>query len=163
LPSDWFDGVTPGDIWAAVLALIMIGSVALTVVKVIHPLATKITRVLDLFLGRPAEQGIPAVPGVIERLDAQDAQIAAIQEQVTPNRGSTTKLSEDVRALDAKLTELLQRFEDHLHHQPSTPRRGDSAMPADPDEDRILSPEVEPEDADNPEPEADEAEPVEEA
>lgn len=33
----------------------------------------------------------------------------------------------------------------------------------DPDEDRTLSPEVEPDDADLPEPEADEAEPVEEA
>lgn len=124
MPSDWFDGVTPGDIWAAVLALIMIGSVALAVVKVLHPLATKITRVLDLFLGRPAEQGIPAVPGVIERLDAQDARIAEhgqalseIKEQVTPNHGSTTKLSEDVQTLDAKLTHLLERFEDHLHHR----------------------------------------------
>lgn len=39
----------------------------------------------------------------------------------------------------------------------------DCLVPAHPDEGRALSPEVEPDDADNPEPEADEAEPVEEA
>lgn len=128
-PSGWFSGVTPLDVWAAVLALLVTGTVVLGVVKVVHPIAQKITRVLDAFLGRPASQGIPAIPGVIERLDAQDAVqakqgetlieqgrqlaevLAQVKEQVTPNHGSTSKLAEDVQALKSDLAVVVARLD----------------------------------------------------
>jgi hypothetical protein len=119
----WLTSVSPDAVWATVLALVLIGSVTISVIKVVHPITSKIVRVLDAFLGRPAEQGLSAIPGVIERLDSQDAkieehgqQLAQIKEQVTPNHGSTSKLSDDVQSLQKGLADLLQRFDQHLQH-----------------------------------------------
>lgn len=119
----WLTSVSPDAVWATILALGLIGSVTIAVIKVVHPITSKIVRVLDAFLGRPAEQGLPAIPGVIERLDSQDAkieehgqQLTQIKEQVTPNHGSTSKLSEDVQSLQKGLADLLQRFDQHLQH-----------------------------------------------
>lgn len=114
MPRDWLNQVTWTDVVAALAALLLIGGVVLAGWKFVHPIMVKITRVLDLFLGRPAERGIPAVPGVIERLDAQDDRLEKIEKQVTPNHGSTSKLAEDVQGLRAALDALIERFEEHL-------------------------------------------------
>lgn len=115
MPS-WLPAVSADMVWAAVAALLAIGTVIFTVVRYVNPIAAKAVRVFDAFLGRPAEQGLPAKPGVIERLDRQDEKIAKIEAQVTPNHGSTNKLSEDVQEVKKGLAELLQRFEEHLQH-----------------------------------------------
>lgn len=127
--SDALKSVTPDDIWAAVLALVLIGSAVLVVVKWLHPVVAKVTRVLDLFLGRPEEQGIPAIPGVIERLDAQDERLRKIEKEVTPNSGTSAhdKITRRIGNLDAKVDALFAHLsieppvgesdpeEDHAH------------------------------------------------
>ena len=121
-----------GDLIGALGALILLGGALFIVWRTVTPIATKITRAVDLLLGRPAEQGIPALPSMVERidevkdsvraldaanterLDAQNDEIAQIKAQVTPNHGSTNKLSEDVQGITAALNLLTQRFDEHL-------------------------------------------------
>lgn len=107
--ADLFKTLTPGDVWGGILAVALIGSVAFAVVKWLHPVVAKVTRVLDLFLGHPAEQGIPAVPGVIERLDAQDARLEAIEHQITPNHGTSAhdKLAGRIDSVAAQVDAIL--------------------------------------------------------
>ena len=119
----WLDAVELSDVFGAILALLLIGGLALVIFKVVHPLMMKLTRVLDLILGRPDQQGIPGKPSMMDRfdalddrMDAQDQRLESIEGQVTPNHGSTNKLSEDVQELKAGLAALIQRFEDHLKH-----------------------------------------------
>lgn len=109
------------DIIGAFGALILIGGAVIVTVRVIHPMMRKLTLVLEQILGRPKSQGIPGVPSMIERFDTidsrlttQDKAIADIKEQVTPNHGSTSKLSEDVQDIGAALEKLTKRFDEHL-------------------------------------------------
>lgn len=103
--SDLFKTLTPGDVWGGILAIALIGTVVFGVVKWLHPVVAKVTRVLDLFLGHPAAQGIPAVPGVIERLDAQDERLKTIEHQITPNHGTSAhdKLAGRIDSLAAQV------------------------------------------------------------
>jgi hypothetical protein len=116
---DWLDAVELGDVIGAVLALLLIGGVALVIFKVVHPLMVKLTRMLDLILGRPDQQGIPGKPSLIERveaiherMDAQDVQIAEIKGQVTPNHGSSAhdKLTRRIGRVDSKVDALFRHL-----------------------------------------------------
>lgn len=114
MPRDILGQATWADLLGAIAALALIGGAVLVIWKTIHPLMVKITHVLDVFLGRPGEQGIPAQPGVIERLEK-------IEQQVTPNHGSTKKLTEevqdlqaDVKDVQADVKDLRRRLEEHL-------------------------------------------------
>lgn len=118
---EWLNDVGVDDVLGAVLAIVLIGVLVLAWYKTVHPLTARIGRVLDLILGRPDQQGIPGQPSMMdrfdtldERMDGQDARLAKIEGQVTPNHGSTTKLAEDVQQLKASLAELIERFENHL-------------------------------------------------
>ena len=121
-----------GDLIGALGALILLGGALYVVWRTVNPIAAKVTRAVDLLLGRPEEQGIPKLPSMVERIDAvsekvdaldvanskriedQNVEIDEIRAQVTPNHGSTSKLSEDVQGITAALALLTQRFDDHL-------------------------------------------------
>jgi hypothetical protein len=127
---DWT--VSWANIGTTVGALLLLGGVVFMVWKAINPIAKKASRVMDLILGTPQEQGLPQQPSMIERidqvsdkvtaldlantlrLDQQNIQIAEIRSQVTPNHGSTSKLSEDIQTIAAGLAKLAQRFDDHM-------------------------------------------------
>jgi len=109
------------DIIVSLGSLILIFLALFAVWKFVNPIAVKITRALDLMLGRGKTQGFPAMPSMIERFDeitvrltSQDAAIDAIKLQVTPNHGSTTKLSEDVQTCMAALVKLKKQLNDHI-------------------------------------------------
>lgn len=51
----WLTSVSPDAVWATVLALVLIGSVTVAVIKVVHPITSKIVRVLDVTFLNPAE------------------------------------------------------------------------------------------------------------
>lgn len=112
--SSFWDTVSVTDIIVAFGGLVFLIVIFMFILKVVHPMMVKITRVLDEFLGRPAEQGIPEVPGVLKRLDNQDERLDKIEKQVTPNHGSTTKLSDAVIDLEAALKKLERRFNKHF-------------------------------------------------
>lgn len=105
------------DIAVTVGSLILIGVAMFVVWRLVNPILKKANRIADFILGRPKDEMGPAQPSLAERLDGQDQEIAEIRAQVTPNHGSTSKLSEDVRALLLGLAELRQQFEDHLNHK----------------------------------------------
>ena len=111
IPDSWLDAVTLGDVVGALLALGLIGGIVIGAVK-LSPILARITRVIDLILGRPAEQGIPAQPSMIDRLEAQDQQIAEIQKQVTPNHGSSAhdQLTKRIGRVDSKVDVLFQHL-----------------------------------------------------
>ena len=110
---------------ACVGALILIGAAVYVTWRLVNPVAKKAMRIADFILGSPKDEFGPAKPSLAERLDVidqrfdtQDAEIAAISAQVTPNHGSTSKLSEDVQTLLMGLSQLQLRFEDHIGRKP---------------------------------------------
>ena len=112
---DWINNVTPGDLLGGILAVLLLFGIVLAVVKWVNPILVKVTRVLDLILGRPAEQGLPAQPSFIERLDSQDARLDQIALQVTPNHGSTTHLAEQVRRHHEEAMGAIKAIKVELH------------------------------------------------
>jgi hypothetical protein len=116
---EWLDSVGIDDVIGALLALLLIGGLVLVLVKMVHPLMVKLTRVLDLILGRPDQQGIPGKPSMMDRFDAlddrmraQDVQIAEIKGQVTPNHGSSAhdKLTRRIGRVDFKVDALFRHL-----------------------------------------------------
>ena len=132
----WIERLGPTGIAVAcfvVLLLIVLTFSIVKVVQVVYPVMVKFGRIAELILGRPKDELGPAKPSLTERfdavdqkiadldsantarLDAQNAELAQIKAQVTPNHGSTSKLADDVQAALKALATLTQRFDDHLH------------------------------------------------
>lgn len=137
MPHEWFESVTPADVWAAVLALGLILTVVLVLFRWVYPMVSKALRVFDLFLGRPADGVLPrqvgiaelilgrepagadpGSPSMVQRFDAVEDRLKAVEQQVTPNHGSTNKLSEDVQDLKEAVGKLHEQLEQHLNKPP---------------------------------------------
>lgn len=119
------------DWLSVVLTAAVLVAFVVAIVKTWHWPA-RITRVLDVILGREEDQGVPAIPSMDQRITslrsdllaataAQNAEIAEIKSQVVPNHGSTKKLSEEVQQVQTDLLHLKKglealadRFEQHL-------------------------------------------------
>ncbi|HEY3545043.1 MAG TPA: hypothetical protein VGK17_03000 [Propionicimonas sp.] len=135
----WLDHLGPTGIAVACLVILLLIVLTFSIVKVVqvvYPIMVKFGRIAELILGRPKDELGPAKPSLTERfdgvdqkiadlgkantqrLDAQNAELAEIKAQVTPNHGSTSKLAEDVQGIIAGLAALTQRFEDHLKPKP---------------------------------------------
>lgn len=65
----------------SVAAIAVLGGLA-AFVRVTWRELRKLSRVTDAFTGHPAENGLPAVKGVFERTDDQDAVLASVVETV---------------------------------------------------------------------------------
>lgn len=98
-----------GDVLGALGALILIGGAVFAAWKVVNPIAAKFTRVADLILGRPDEQGIPGQPSMMDRFDAQDERLKAIERQITPNHGTSAhdKLAKRIDSVGAQVDAIL--------------------------------------------------------
>lgn len=91
--------------WAtALLTVALVVAVVVAIVKG-WGIPARITRVLDMILGRPAEQGVPAIPSFEDRLKEQAEAIAEIRKQVTPNHGTSAhdKITRRISRVDAKV------------------------------------------------------------
>lgn len=136
MPSGWLDQVSAQDILIALGAVVIVVGGIWLVVKFVHPVMVKVVRVLDLILGRPDEQGIPGKPSMMARFDQilgrlagqdkvlerQNAAIAEIKAEVTPNHGGSAhdaitnridSLDIKVGSLDAKVGAILTALEDN--------------------------------------------------
>lgn len=124
IPSgpEWI--VTWPDIGGAIGALIIIGAAVWAVRRFVHPIMVRISLVTDLILGRPAQQGIPGQPSMVERIDAVASDVteiraglAEVKAEVKPNHGGSAhdKLSSEIgevraeaQAATASVTRLTQ-------------------------------------------------------
>lgn len=109
----WITDLIPVTPWLAA-----IGVLIWVAVKV-FPFLRKITHFIDDVAGEPARAGVPACPGLMERLsvveEKQDEQsvalaqqsvsLAVVKHEVTTNHGSSLK--------DA-VKKLEKKFDDHL-------------------------------------------------
>ena len=84
----------------------------------------RISLVTDLILGRPAQQGIPGQPSMVERIDAVassveqvktqisavEAEVAEVKAEVKPNHGSSShdKIITRVNAVNSRVDRLTQ-------------------------------------------------------
>ena len=90
--QDWLDAVSALDVLAG---LAWIGGI-LVALRWLRPIAERIRSIAEDWTGTPARPGVPATPGVMERLgevkatvDAHTVSIEEIRHQVTPNTGSS--------------------------------------------------------------------------
>lgn len=67
--------------------------------KVFDPFFRGVRNLVEDWNGEPERPGVAARPGVMETLKAHGDKIRDIQKQVTPNHGSTLKLSEELQEL----------------------------------------------------------------
>lgn len=113
----WIVDLIPVTPWlAAIGVLIWVG------VKV-FPVLRKINHFVDDVAGEPARAGVPARPGLMERLSVveekqdeqsvslakQSAALAVVQHEVTTNHGSSLK--DAVKKLERKFDEHLETKE----------------------------------------------------
>lgn len=101
----WLDEVS---VLAVVLWLVGLVTLAGFVKKVhdtVRPYAQAIRDFLTDWQGTPARPGVERKPGVMERLDGQDGQIAEIRKQVTPNHGTSAhdKLARQITHVNRKV------------------------------------------------------------
>lgn len=130
MPPRWLDQISVEDIILALGGLVAIGLVVIGIVKVVHPVMTKIVRVLDLILGRPKIQGIPGKPSMMdrfdsldERMDAQDEAIKAIKAEVTPNHGTSAHdaITKRIDRVEANTDRVEAKVDAVLAHLGITP------------------------------------------
>lgn len=109
--------VTWPDIWGGVGGILVIVGLVWAVRRFVHPVMVRIGLVTDLILGRPAQQGIPGQPSMVERIDAVavdvaevKAEVAEVKAEVRPNHGGSShdKIIARVNAVDSRVDRLTQ-------------------------------------------------------
>lgn len=106
MPSQWVNALTLADVIGAIVALGLIGSVVLGLAK-LAPLIARLSRVVDLILGRPEEQGIPGQPSMVERFERIEARLASLEANLTPNHGSTKTLAVEMQDSMARIAKAV--------------------------------------------------------
>lgn len=93
--------------WVTVLSSIVLAGAALAVVargmSWLHKLITRVTQFLDDWAGEPARPGVPAVPGVMERVRQLEEVAKRINFEVQPNGGAS--LIDKINRIEAQLQE----------------------------------------------------------
>ncbi|GAA5048138.1 hypothetical protein HNP84_000235 [Thermocatellispora tengchongensis] len=67
---------------------------------------------LDDWRGEPPRPGVPARPGVMERLERVEQEVVAVRHEVTTNDGSSLK--DAVKRVETKLGEVKKTLGTHL-------------------------------------------------
>lgn len=108
--------------WAALIAIV---GVLVFIWRKVWPYARRISHFLDDFIGEEARPGVPARPGVMERLQNHELALAEIRYHVQPNSGHSAhdRLVARVDALAAHLDEHMaestaahEAIEERLDH-----------------------------------------------
>ena len=110
---DVTDGVTVMEAiaWLATL-LTALGVIGRYIVRPVSRTVRKLERLVDDWQGTEARPGVPARPGVMERLTAQDEAISAVRQQVLPNGGSS--LRDAVDQTRARVEDMDGRLSRHM-------------------------------------------------
>lgn len=108
----WITDLIPLVPWLAVVALLIWAGVK------VFPWLRKIMHFIDDVSGEPARAGVPARPGLMERLtvveekqDAQATALGVIKHEVTTNHGSSLK--DAVKSIDVAVADLASWQEKH--------------------------------------------------
>lgn len=112
--SDWWLNVTIREVLIALAGfglIIMIGTLIVKwVVRSVHPIVLKLTDLYELIIGKPAQQGLPAQPSMMDRFDSQDKDSREI-------KGELTGLKEEVATLKSEVSKLNTKFDEHTKEE----------------------------------------------
>ncbi|MGW7431876.1 hypothetical protein ACWGIN_20295 [Streptomyces sp. NPDC054861] len=90
--STGFPGVDLAVVWCGVVAAI---GAALGLIyratRSVRRLAERLGDVADDWQGVPARPGVPGRPGVMERLDAIEGKLGAVEHELHPNSGGSLR------------------------------------------------------------------------
>jgi len=127
--SDWAEDTSLFAIASWIVGITAVTTFLWRSNRKIQPFVNAVREFLEDWRGTPGRLGIEDPrPGVVatladhgkqlkdhgEQLSENATKLAAIESQVTPNHGSTSKLTEDVQDIAAGLAQLTQRFDDHI-------------------------------------------------
>jgi hypothetical protein len=106
---------------AAAGTLAVLGAGLMWFFKVFLPIIRKWSRRWDKIFGVPADPDTnePAVLGVLERLDAQDAVLQKVLAEVQDNHGGSLK--DAVKRVEAKIDNHLQQPQTQININPTEP------------------------------------------
>ncbi|MCP2168140.1 hypothetical protein [Goodfellowiella coeruleoviolacea] len=85
--SDFLADLSILDVGLALGALAAVWAVVVRVARV----GRKLSHVADDWLGEPERDGVPARPGVMERLAAIEQRVTVIEHEVRPNSGASLR------------------------------------------------------------------------
>ena len=101
------------------VALIVLIIVLIAFVRVVWPVLKRWADLADDLLGEKARPGVPARPGLMERMASiegeqkrQAVDLALVKHEVLPNTG--TSLNDAVRRTEAHAKALEKRLDDHI-------------------------------------------------
>ena len=116
-PGEWFAALPAAVPWAG--GIILAIPVAVWFVKKAFPKLRQISHLVDDFVGAEARPGVPARPGIMERLQTIEAaqgdlqgDMALVKHEVMPNTG--TSLNDAVRRTEARTDALEARLDEHV-------------------------------------------------
>lgn len=106
----WLEQLTVGEIVGLVAGLAFLG----TILGKAWRLLGRAKDLGDDLAGEPARRGVPARPGLMERVAAIEAALADVHHQTHPNSGLSIK--DTVNRTEAKVTELAEQLHEHVTH-----------------------------------------------
>lgn len=127
--TDWAEDTSIFVIASWIVGVTAVATFLWKTNRALQPFIRSVREFLEDWRGDPGRPGITEPrAGVVETLADHGKQLkehgdqltvsaeklAAIESQVTPNHGSTSKLTEEVQGIAAELAKLTQRFDEHL-------------------------------------------------
>lgn len=61
------------------------------VIRWTHRVLVRVEQIADDWTGEPARPGVPPRPGVMERLEAIEQRVTAVEHQLLPNSGTSLR------------------------------------------------------------------------
>ncbi len=109
---DWIRALTVAEI-VAVLAL---ASGAVVIARRIARGLRRVGHLVDDLAGEPSRRGVPARPGVMERIAEVETKVETVRKEVTPNQGNSAhdQLSAEIQAARTALTDQVQLMCDQV-------------------------------------------------
>lgn len=106
MSSAWIGAIAAiGSLLLAVTALV--AQRAFSVAKWLWGVFKRIEQLIEDFNGASERPGVAARPGVLERLQAMDGDLATVKAELSYNSGSTLK--DAVRRIDHNVADLAQK------------------------------------------------------
>ena len=105
------------------VAILLLVLAVAWVARKVAPAALKIGHLVDDLVGEPERPGVPARPGLMERMEAVESKAEIIRHEMFPNSGKSLRdkldqtsdvvdtLSDDVTEINRKLDSDNQRLE----------------------------------------------------
>lgn len=88
---DWLADMTVADVLGVALLL----GVLYTLVRKLHPVSRRLVHLIDDLAGENARPGVPARPGLMERVAGNEAALAALLKRLEPIERAVMQLLPD--------------------------------------------------------------------